>query len=101
MSANTGSVMSREMQMRVWVIGLGVFLFLLYALSGVLTPFVAGLAVAYFLDPLADRLEMSFEIALCRHCRHPFGIFFGGRSVRYCFVPVAPRPSDGLDFASA
>lgn len=50
-------IMSREMQMRVWVVGLFVFLFLLYALSSVLTPFVAGLAVAYFLDPLADRLE--------------------------------------------
>jgi predicted PurR-regulated permease PerM len=30
---------------------------LLYLLSGVLLPFVAGLLVAYFLDPVADRLE--------------------------------------------
>ena len=30
---------------------------LLYWLSGVLLPFVAGLLVAYFLDPVADRLE--------------------------------------------
>ncbi|MBL4692671.1 MAG: AI-2E family transporter, partial [Magnetovibrio sp.] len=29
----------------------------LYVLSGVLMPFVTGLAVAYFLDPLADRVE--------------------------------------------
>jgi predicted PurR-regulated permease PerM len=29
----------------------------LYLLSGVLLPFVAGLLVAYFLDPVADRLE--------------------------------------------
>jgi len=37
--------------------GLAVFCLLLYMLRSVLTPFVAGLAVAYFLDPLADRLE--------------------------------------------
>ncbi|MEK7246278.1 MAG: AI-2E family transporter, partial [Pseudomonadota bacterium] len=30
---------------------------LLYLLSGVLLPFVAGLLVAYFLDPVANRLE--------------------------------------------
>jgi predicted PurR-regulated permease PerM len=31
----------------------------LYLLSGVLLPFVAGILVAYFLDPLADRLERA------------------------------------------
>ncbi len=40
-----------------WIAGLAVFAVLLYLLSGVLMPFVAGLAVAYFLDPVADRLE--------------------------------------------
>ncbi|MBL4614487.1 MAG: AI-2E family transporter [Magnetovibrio sp.] len=52
---------SREKQMWFRVVGLGVFLLLLYVLSGVLTPFVAGLAVAYFLDPLADRLEVGLK----------------------------------------
>ncbi|MCE4225479.1 AI-2E family transporter [Methylobacterium sp. C25] len=36
---------------------LGVLVFLLYALREVMLPFVAGLALAYLLDPLADRLE--------------------------------------------
>lgn len=49
--------MSQEKQMWFWAAGFAAFLFLLYVLSSVLTPFVAGLAVAYFLDPLADRLE--------------------------------------------
>ena len=49
--------MSREKQMWFWVGGFGVFLGLVYLLSSVLTPFIAGLAVAYFLDPLADKLE--------------------------------------------
>jgi predicted PurR-regulated permease PerM len=41
----------------VWLAGIVVLAFLLSLLSGVLMPFVAGMAVAYFLDPLADRLE--------------------------------------------
>ena len=49
--------MSREKQMWFWVGGFAVFLGLVYILSSVLTPFIAGLAVAYFLDPLADKLE--------------------------------------------
>ena len=42
------------------IIGLGILAvigFLLYALREVMLPFVAGLALAYLLDPLADRLE--------------------------------------------
>ena len=40
-----------------WGIGLAVSLFLLYLLRGVMLPFVAGMAVAYFLDPACDWLE--------------------------------------------
>lgn len=54
-NVNTGQLVTS--QMRFWLVGLALFLAALYVLSGVLTPFVAGLAVAYFLDPLADRLE--------------------------------------------
>ena len=36
---------------------LAAVIFLLYALREVMLPFVAGLALAYLLDPLADRLE--------------------------------------------
>ncbi len=53
--------MTREKQMWFWIGGFAVFLGLLYLLSDVLTPFVAGLAVAYFLDPLADRLEAALK----------------------------------------
>lgn len=38
---------------------LAVFGILLYLLKSVLLPFVAGILVAYFLDPLADRLERA------------------------------------------
>ncbi len=49
--------MTPERQVRFWLVGLGVFLVALYLLRGVLLPFVAGIAVAYLLDPLCDRLE--------------------------------------------
>ncbi|HMS95798.1 MAG TPA: AI-2E family transporter, partial [Tabrizicola sp.] len=44
-------------QFRYWSIALAVFLVLLWFLGNVLLPFVVGGAIAYFLDPLADRLE--------------------------------------------
>jgi len=44
-------------QIRIWGISLLVFLALLYVLSDVLTPFIAGMAVAYFIDTVADKLE--------------------------------------------
>lgn len=49
--------MSRSRQIRFWLIGFAVFVVGLWLLREVLLPFVAGMAVAYFLDPLADRLE--------------------------------------------
>lgn len=40
-----------------WLTGFIVFLLALYVLRGMLLPFVVGCALAYLLDPLADRLE--------------------------------------------
>ena len=40
-----------------WIVTLVVFVFLLWLLSDILLPFVAGLALAYLQTPLADRLE--------------------------------------------
>lgn len=39
------------------VLAVAVAVLLLYRLGGVLTPFLLGAAIAYFLDPLADRLQ--------------------------------------------
>jgi predicted PurR-regulated permease PerM len=49
--------MDRARQIRFWVAGLIASLLLLYLLRAVLLPFVAGMGVAYFLDPVCDRLE--------------------------------------------
>lgn len=51
--------MTSAQRYRFWLIGLTVFVLLLYLLREVLLPFVAGMAIAYFLDPLADRLERA------------------------------------------
>ncbi len=51
--------MTRERQILFWVVLIAAFVTLLSLLSGVLMPFVAGMAVAYFLDPLADKLEKA------------------------------------------
>ncbi len=44
-------------QLKYWGIAAAVFFALLWLLSGVILPFVLGAAIAYLLDPLADRLE--------------------------------------------
>lgn len=49
--------MSAGQQLRYWLIGFLAAALVLYLLRSVLLPFVAGMAVAYMLDPVADRLE--------------------------------------------
>lgn len=49
--------MTNQQRAWSWAVGLSVFLLLLYLLRGVMLPFVAGMAVAYFLDPACDWLE--------------------------------------------
>jgi predicted PurR-regulated permease PerM len=44
-------------QLIYWGIATAVFLFILWTLGDVILPFLVGGAIAYFLDPVADRLE--------------------------------------------
>jgi predicted PurR-regulated permease PerM len=44
-------------QARFWLIAALLLAFFLYLFSEILLPFVAGMALAYFLDPVADRLQ--------------------------------------------
>ncbi len=46
-------------QARYWGIAAVVFLLLLWLLGDVLLPFLVGGAIAYFLDPVADRLQRA------------------------------------------
>lgn len=49
--------MSREQHLIIWLIALLGAGFILHLLSDVLLPFVIGITIAYFFDPVADRLE--------------------------------------------
>jgi len=51
--------MTSAQRLRFWLIGFAVSLAALYLLRGMLLPFVAGMAIAYFLDPLADRMQRA------------------------------------------
>ena len=49
--------MSLQRQILIWIAVLALAVYALVALSGVLLPFLAGIAIAYLLDPLASKLE--------------------------------------------
>ncbi|MEE2980309.1 MAG: AI-2E family transporter, partial [Pseudomonadota bacterium] len=51
--------MTTRAQIGFWLGGLIIFGILLFLLRDILLPFVAGMAVAYVLDPVADRLEAA------------------------------------------
>lgn len=48
-----------KLQLVYWGMAAVVFLLLLWLLGDVLLPFIVGGAIAYFLDPVADRLERA------------------------------------------
>ena len=48
-----------RVQLRYWGIAFAVFAVVMWLLGDVLLPFVLGAAIAYFLDPIADRLEAA------------------------------------------
>ncbi len=49
--------MTTERKLGFWLGGLAVFVLILVVLNDILLPFVAGMAIAYFFDPICDRLE--------------------------------------------
>ncbi len=51
----SGTILKR--QIIFWVAVLLIFIAFLYIFSSILLPFIAGMSIAYFLDPVADRLE--------------------------------------------
>lgn len=49
--------MSLQRQILIWAAVLALTVYAIVALSGVLMPFLAGITIAYLLDPLASKLE--------------------------------------------
>ena len=52
-----GNGIGFQLQMKFWLATLVVFILILWLLSEILLPFIAGLAIAYLLTPLTDRLQ--------------------------------------------
>ena len=57
--SNEEATLSIEKRILFWGSGLIVFAMLIHLLSSMLLPFVAGILIAYFLDPVADRMEAA------------------------------------------
>jgi predicted PurR-regulated permease PerM len=51
--------MSLERQLLLWGLALAAAIALLYSVSSILTPFVAGTVLGYLLNPVADRLQAA------------------------------------------
>lgn len=49
--------MTLQRQVIIWAVAFAVLIMVLWLLGGILLPFIAGLVLAYFLDPVADALE--------------------------------------------
>jgi predicted PurR-regulated permease PerM len=56
-SEHEGQRVTLQRQLGFWAIALAVVILALWLLGDILLPFIAGLALAYFLDPVADALE--------------------------------------------
>jgi predicted PurR-regulated permease PerM len=55
LQAGSAPVLQREVL--IWLAAFAALVLFVWLFSGILLPFVAGLVLAYFLDPVADRLE--------------------------------------------
>ncbi|MEM9330210.1 MAG: AI-2E family transporter [Pseudomonadota bacterium] len=55
-------------QVYFWLVALVFFLGFLFIFSDILLPFIAGMALAYFLDPVADRIEKLGASRLIATC---------------------------------
>ncbi|QKD04526.1 AI-2E family transporter [Mesorhizobium loti] len=56
-AANLAAASAFRRQISFWVAGAVLLALFLYIFSNILLPFVAGMVLAYFLDPVADRLQ--------------------------------------------
>lgn len=83
-------------QLTFWILAFLVFLLFVFLLNSILLPFVAALAIAYFLDPLADRCEawgMSRALATTTIV---IGFFLLALAAVLLIVPVLVAQIDGF-----
>ncbi len=83
-------------QLTFWIVALIVFLLFVFLLNSILLPFVAALAIAYFLDPLADyceRLGMGRTLATTTIV---IGFFLVALAAVLLIVPVLTAQVEGF-----
>lgn len=75
-------------QLRFWLVATVFFAGFIYLFSDILLPFVAGMVLAYFLDPVADWLQRRGVSRLIGDDPHP-------RRLRRHLRAVADHPDPG------
>jgi len=80
--------MSNDRKAIIWIAGVLVFGFLLHVLGSILLPFVVGMAIAYFLDPVADRLEEKGLSRTLSTCVILLGFFAATTALLLLLIPM-------------
>jgi len=80
--------MSNDRKAAVWIVGVIAFGFFLHLLSSILLPFVVGMAIAYFLDPIADRLESKGLSRTAATCLILFAFFLASVALLLLLIPL-------------
>jgi predicted PurR-regulated permease PerM len=78
----------RERRLALWLAAFVVFLLLVWLLRSILLPFVAGMAFAYFLDPVADWIERKGVSRLWATVIITLGFFFLILAVLVLLAPI-------------
>lgn len=79
-----------------WMIGLLILGYFIAAISGILLPFLVGLAIAYLLDPLADKFQ-TWRLPRWLATALSLGLFFGALvGVGFAIAPVVQAQVSGF-----
>ncbi len=83
-------------QLRYWGLGAVVFVLFLWLVGDTLLPFLVGMTIAYFLDPVADRLEAAGFSRLWATVVITAGLLFTTTMVLVLLIPVAVDQTQAL-----
>ena len=88
--------LSRGQQLRYWGIGALIFFAFLWFVGDTLLPFLVGMTIAYFLDPVADRLERAGFSRLWATVVITVGVLLGAMIVLVLLIPAVIDQTQSL-----
>ncbi|SOH92446.1 Predicted PurR-regulated permease PerM [Monaibacterium marinum] len=88
--------LSRGEQLRYWGVGAAIFIGFLWVVGDTLLPFLVGMTIAYFLDPVADRLERLGFSRVLATVVITIGVLLGAILVLVILIPVAIDQTQSL-----